>query len=91
MEFQQFSDIWKFLQSYRQYIQDGPLFILMDHSLCRNNIVFLSLKIDFVLANGADPAEMPHYATFHLGLRCLPKYSFRGYLQSTKVLVDNLS
>ena len=63
----------------------------MDHSLCQNNIVILSLKIDFVLANGADPAEMPHYAAFHLGLRCLPKYSFRGYLQSTKALVDNVS
>ena len=24
------------------------------------NIVFLSLKIDFVLANSADPDEMPH-------------------------------
>ena len=28
----------------------------------------------FVLANSADPNEMSHYATFHLGLHCLPKY-----------------
>ena len=33
----------------------------------------LSLKIDFFLANSAEPEEMPH-----LGSRCLPKYPFRG-------------
>ena len=38
------------------------------------NNVFLSLKIDLVLANSADPDEMPHYAAFHLGLHYLPKY-----------------
>ena len=42
----------------------------------QNNNVFLSLKISFVLANNADPDEMPHYAAFHLGLHCLPKYLF---------------
>ena len=26
------------------------------------NIVFLSLKIGFIIANSADPDEMPHYA-----------------------------
>ena len=31
-------------------------------------IAFLSMKIDFVLANNA---------TFHLDLHCLPKYTFR--------------
>ena len=36
------------------------------------------LKIDFVLANSVGPDEMPHYAAFHLGLDCLPKYLFRG-------------
>ena len=30
------------------------------------------------LANSVDPNEMQHYAAFHLGLHCLPKYSFRG-------------
>ena len=33
---------------------------------------FLHLDIDFVLANSADPDEMPPYAAFHLGLYCLP-------------------
>ena len=40
-------------------------------------IIFLSLKIIFVLANSVDPDEMPHYASFHLFLHCLPKYAFR--------------
>ena len=38
---------------------------------------FLSLKIVLILANSVDPDEMQHYAGFHLGLHCLPKYSFR--------------
>ena len=33
-------------------------------------------KIVFVLANSADPDEMPPYAAFHLGLLCLSKYLF---------------
>ena len=40
--------------------------------------VFLSLEIDFVLANGVDPIEMPHNIALHLGLHNLPKYPFRG-------------
>ena len=38
----------------------------------------------FILANSADPDEI-HYATFHQGLHCLPKYLFRGF-QYTKGL-----
>ena len=40
--------------------------------------IFQSLKIVFILANSADPNEMPHHAAFHLGLQCLPKYRFMG-------------
>ena len=43
------------------------------------NIEFLFLKINFVLANSADPDEMPHYAAFHLGLHCLWKYQARSF------------
>ena len=43
-----------------------------DYNFQKN--VVLSLKIHFVLANSADPDEMPHSAAFHLGLHCLPKY-----------------
>ena len=42
-----------------------------------NNIVFLSLEVDFVLANSTNPDEMLYYAAFHLGLYCMPKYQFR--------------
>ena len=44
------------------------------YRLCfsKNNV--LSLKIYFVLANIADTDEMSHYAAFHLGLCCVPKF-----------------
>ena len=41
------------------------------------------LKIDFVLANSADPDEMLYSAAFPLGIHWLQKYLFRGF-QSTK-------
>ena len=34
------------------------------------------MEIVFTFVNSADPHEMPHYAAFHLGLHCLPKYLF---------------
>ena len=55
-----------------QLSQDGPLYILRGlHVIISKNIIFLSLKIDFVIANSADPDEMQPYAVFHLGLHCL--------------------
>ena len=36
-------------------------------------------KIYFVLANSADPDEMPQYVAFHLGLHCLPMYLFVSF------------
>ena len=47
-------------------------------------MVFVSLQVNFILANTADPDEMPHYAAFHRGLQCLPKYPFRGGLTELK-------
>ena len=47
------------------------------------NITFPSFKIDFILANNADPDKMPPYVAFHQGLHCLPQFPFRG-LQSSK-------
>ena len=38
---------------------------------CKRIIVFLSLKMVFVLANSVYPDEMPHYAAFHLGIHCM--------------------
>ena len=59
----------------------------MVHSILRGvtgsnfqyTIAFLSLKLNFVTANSADLDKMPHCVAFHLGLCCLPKYSFRGF------------
>ena len=42
-------------------------------------IVFLSLKIIFVLANSVDPDEIPYCVAFHLGPHCLPKYIFSSH------------
>ena len=39
--------------------------------IIKRNVVFPSLKIDFGLANSANPDEMLHNAAFHLGLNCL--------------------
>ena len=36
----------------------------------QRNVVFLSLKIQLVVENSADPGEMPQTAAFHLDLRC---------------------
>ena len=44
-----------------------------------NKIVLLSPNV-FDLANSVDPDEMLHFAAFHLGLRYLPKYTFRSHL-----------
>ena len=52
---------------------------LRGHAAFLNYDVFLSLKSVLILANSADPDEMQHYAAFHLGLRCLPKYPFMGF------------
>ena len=41
------------------------------------------MKINFILANSADPDEMPHSVPFHLGFHCLQKYQFSGF-KSTK-------
>ena len=41
--------------------------------------VFLSLNVVLILANSEDPDKMQHYAAFHLGPYCLPKYSYRGF------------
>ena len=60
---------------------DGPLYILRDDRLqfSKKKIIFFSLKIYFILANSADPDEMPHNVAFHLGHHCLPKYLIRGF------------
>ena len=49
---------------------------------------YLSLRLlSPLIANSADLDEMLHYVAFHLGLHCLPKYQFRGFL-SKKGLIQ---
>ena len=50
-----------------------------------NYDVFLTLKVVLILVKSADLDEMQHYAAFHVGLHCLPKYQLRGF-QNTKGL-----
>ena len=40
----------------------------------KKNISFLSLSIDFSLANSADTDEMTLFVTFHQGICCLPMF-----------------
>ena len=44
-----------------------------------NKIVFLTLKIIFVLANSVEPDKMLHYVTLHLGLHYLLKSAFKSH------------
>ena len=44
------------------------VYIEANKVIITKNIDFLSLKINFVLANSVHPDEMPQYAAFHLGL-----------------------
>ena len=47
--------------------------------ISQKNIVFISLKIDFVIANSEEADEMPHNVAFHQGLHCFPECPFRGF------------
>ena len=67
-------------------IKSGWFIVFIEGSkviISTKSIVLLSLKINFVLSNSADPDEMPQFVAFHQGLHCLPKYPFRGS-QSTE-------
>ena len=44
---------------------------------------FLYLQVILILGNIADSDEMQHYAAFHLGNHCSPKYPFMN-IQCTK-------
>ena len=63
----------------------------MDHrSIFLNYDVFIPLTRLFILANGTDPDEMAPYATFYLGLHCLPRYLFTG-IQNEMLKINVLS
>ena len=52
------------------------LYVTFEGVTGRYFYIVMSLKIVLNLAKSADPGEMPHYAAFHFGLNCLPKYLF---------------
>ena len=49
-------------------------------------LYFFFSEDDFVLANGADPDEMPHSVAFYLGVCCWPKYLFTSIQRGFKRL-----
>ena len=59
--------------------KSGWFIVYIEGSQFKKNIVFLFLKIDFVLANSADSDEISHYVAFHLGLLLFAKYQFRVF------------
>ena len=52
---------------------------------------FRSLNMDFVITNSADPDEMTHRVTFHLGLPCSIKYPIRGFWYTKGIQRLNIS
>ena len=46
--------------------------------ISKTNVVFFSQKIGYAYANSADSDELPHDATFYLGIYWLPKYLGSG-------------
>ena len=52
--------------------------VLFERPLKTGFTVFLSLMLDFVFANSADPGEISHYTALYLGLYSLAKYTLRA-------------
>ena len=47
------------------------------------------LSVCFILANSADPVEMPLFVAFLQGLHCFPK--FPVYMKTIVLKIDNLN
>ena len=52
------------------------------YTLKKQHCILLSEDLFYLNTNSVDTDEMPHYLAFNLGLHCLQKYLFRGYLNS---------
>ena len=52
-----------------------------------NHDVFLSMEVVLNVANSADLDEIQHYAAFHLGLHCLPKFLGVSSMQRINLIV----
>ena len=51
---------------------------LLGHTVLK--ILYSFVYFFYTFTNRVDPDEMQHYAAFHLGLHCLQKYSFKGFV-----------
>ena len=71
-------------------IKFDTVYIKGSQVILSKQFIFLSLKINFVLANSVDPDEMTHYAAFHLGLHCFQKYSFTRCLVLKGLICNSL-
>ena len=68
------------------YIVGSPLIIL------NHKIAFFFFDDHFVsFTNGVDTDEMPHYAAFHLGIHCLPKYECRSHYYTKEFYIITIS
>ena len=63
---------WKTVNSWISLVLAHCIYWEFTGYYFQKNNAFLFLKIYFVVANSADPDEMPHHAAFHLGLHCFP-------------------
>ena len=47
------------------------------------------MKVVLIVANSAGPDVLQHNAAIHLGLHCLPIYSFRGFNKQRVTFLKN--
>ena len=55
------------------------------YNLKINKYLLLSLKMDFILANNADPGKKAPYAALHPGFHCLSLYLFKPVSHRTRL------
>ena len=72
------SSLW-----FDKQMWDRPLYISKGVMIFKKYCILLS-EICFTFTNSVDPDEMQHDAAFHLGLHCLRKYLFRGFLNTKR-------
>ena len=67
-----FSQFWRF------FPQPGEFIATYSQIQKAQSVSQKKAIASLILANSADPDEMPPYAAFHLGFHCLPKCLFTG-------------
>ena len=57
----------------------------------KKNCISSSVGCFSLEANSGDPDEMLHYAAFHLGLYCLQKYAYTGFIKASLIKFKDIS